>query len=265
METRSVHFSSEYVGSPCIAALDHDHSVVADGTGHLTLINLTSKAIPARLFVGVTGGHASCNLRSLRPGPPGLHTVAVATRSGYAVVVGFESQAVTKIYPEQGGTVNAVSLSPDGQFLAIGTGSYSLTGDPQPAHLELWDVPPGGSPHIGRSRPCRESARMRSPGAPIAVGSPVRPGCGRRRAATSRSSTARNSVRSPSSKSPGPVRDDSPISTTTHLSATWPSTSAAGSASWIPGMARRPGRSIPPRHPTCSRTSNMIRRTGRSY
>ena len=120
--------------------------MVADGTGHLTLINLTSKAIPARLFVGVTGGHASCNLRSLRAGPPGLHTVAVATRSGYAVVVGFESQAVSKIYPEQGGTVNAVSLSPDGQFLAIGTGSYSLTGDPQPAHLELWDLPPGGSP-----------------------------------------------------------------------------------------------------------------------
>ncbi len=146
METSCVNYSRDYVGSPCIIPQDHERCVVADATGHLTVINLTTKGILSRAFVGVEGGHVSCNLRSLRAAPTASRTVAVATRGGYAVIVDFGRQVVEKIYPQQGGSVNAVALSPDGQFLAIGTGHYPLSGDSQPARLELWVLPAWGSP-----------------------------------------------------------------------------------------------------------------------
>jgi hypothetical protein len=146
METRCVNYSREYVGSPCIVPQDREHCVVADGTGHLTVINLTTEHILARIFVGVMGDNACCNLRCLRAGPQGSKTVAVATRGGYAVVADFDRQVVAKVYPEQGGTVNSVALSPDGQFLAIGTGHYPHLGDSQPAHIELWALSENRAP-----------------------------------------------------------------------------------------------------------------------
>ncbi len=146
METSCVNFSRDYVGSPCIVALDHEHCVVADATGHLTVINLITKGILSRTFVGIAGGHTSCHLRSLRAGPRGSRTVAVATRGGYAAVVNFGRQVVEKIYPQQGGSVNAVALSPDGQLLAIGTGHYPPSGDSPPSRLELWVLPAWGEP-----------------------------------------------------------------------------------------------------------------------
>ncbi len=138
METTCVHYSRDYVGNPCIVALDRDRCAVADGTGQVVLVNLPAQDVRARVYVGVTGGGASCNLRSLRrhPARPGI--VAVATRGGYAVVVEVDRQQVAKIHPVQGGTVQAVAFSPDGRYLAIGTGSYSTSGEPQPAHVELW-------------------------------------------------------------------------------------------------------------------------------
>ncbi len=146
METRCVHYSREYVGSPCIIPQDHEHCVVADATGHLTVIHLTTEHVLARIFVGVTGGQLTGNLRSLRAGPRGLN--AVATRGGYAVVVDLDRQVVSKVYPEQGGTVNTVALSPDGRFLAIGTGSYSPSVDAQPARIELWELSDDRSPEF---------------------------------------------------------------------------------------------------------------------
>ena len=137
MEMTCVHYSRDYVGNPCIVALDRDRCVVADGTGQVVLVDLPAQEIRARIYVGVVGGAAACNLRSLRrhPARPGI--VAVATRGGYAVVVEVDRQQVAKIHPVQGGTVQAVAFSPDGRILAIGTGAYSTSGEPQSAHVEL--------------------------------------------------------------------------------------------------------------------------------
>ena len=138
METTCVHYSRDYVGNPCIVALDRDRCAVADGTGHLLLIDLPSQEVRRRVYVGVTGGGAACNLRSLRRHPSRPRVVAVATRGAYAVIGTLEGPGVVKIHPVEGGTVSTVAFSPDGRYFAIGTGAYSLTGDPQPAHLELW-------------------------------------------------------------------------------------------------------------------------------
>jgi hypothetical protein len=146
MDTSCVHYSRDYVGSPCIVAQDPELCVVGDATGHLTVINLTTQAILSRAYVGAEGGHASSNLRSLRAGPRGSKTVAVATRGGYAAIVHFGRQVVEKVYPQQGGSVNAVAISPDGQLVAIGTGHYSLSGDPPPARIEIWNLPLFGAP-----------------------------------------------------------------------------------------------------------------------
>jgi hypothetical protein len=144
METRCVHYSREYVGSPCLVPQDRDHCVIADGTGHFTVVDLGRERILARIFVGVMGSTASYNLRSLRAGPRGLS--AAATRGGYAVVVDLDRQVVARVYPVQGGTVNAVALSPDGRLLAIGTGCYPPAGDAQPARIELWTLSEGEAP-----------------------------------------------------------------------------------------------------------------------
>jgi hypothetical protein len=146
METKSITYSRDYVGHPCIVALDREHCVVADGTGHLTVINLASEQVLARIFVGMQGGQACCNLRSLRVGRLGSRAVAVATRGGYAVLCDFDRQAVEKIHPVEGGSVHAMALAPDGRSLALGTGSYPLAGSPQPAHLEIWTLPADGTP-----------------------------------------------------------------------------------------------------------------------
>ena len=45
------------------------------------------------------------------------------------MIVDLDRQAVAKIHPVQGGTVQAVAFSPDGRYLAIGTGAYSTSGD----------------------------------------------------------------------------------------------------------------------------------------
>jgi hypothetical protein len=137
METKCVHYSRDYVGNPSIVAIDRDRCAVADGTGHLTAVNLRSQEVGPRLFVGIVGGTAS-NLRSLRRYPARPGGVAVATRGGYAALGDLDRQAVAKIHPVQGGTVQAVAVSPDGRWLAIGTGVYTLAGTPQPANMELW-------------------------------------------------------------------------------------------------------------------------------
>jgi hypothetical protein len=116
MDKKCLRYAAGQVEHPCIAPLDRDRCVVADGTGHLTAVNLVTKQSEARLFVGVMEGLACCNLRSfcVRPGEP--MTVAVATRGGYAVVCEVARQVVRRIYPRLGGTANSVAFSSDGQF-----------------------------------------------------------------------------------------------------------------------------------------------------
>ena len=147
METTCVHYSREYVGSPCIVAIDRDRCVVADGTGNLTAVDLKPQVVGPRLFVGVSGGMAT-NLRSLRSTPARPWMVAVATRGAYAAIGDLEQMSVAKIHPVEGGTVQAVAISPDGCTLAIGTGSYTAAGPPPAAGLELWDLSPEGGPRF---------------------------------------------------------------------------------------------------------------------
>ena len=140
MNKTCFRYASGQVGYPWIAPLDREHCVVADGTGHLTSVNLVKRQAEARVFVGAMDGLACCNLRSLcvRPGAP--TTVAVATCGGYAVVCDVARQVVARNYPRLGGTVNCVAFSSDGRFLVIGTGFYSLSADWQEAHVELWTL-----------------------------------------------------------------------------------------------------------------------------
>ena len=148
MDRTCLRYSRQDVGYPCIAALARDLSVVADGTGHIRLIDLARKKTLARQFVGAMGGLACRNLRSLRVGPAPSMRVAVATRGGYGVLMDFARQVVENVYPEQGGSVNAVAFSPDGGILALGTGYYPLGGEPQPAHVEIWSLPEGSAPEF---------------------------------------------------------------------------------------------------------------------
>jgi hypothetical protein len=146
METTCVHYSREYVGHPCIVALDRDRCAVADATGHVTAVNLRTKEVGPRLFVGAEEGRGSCHLRSLRRHPERPGVVAVATRGAHAAIGDLDRLAVDRIVPEQGGTVNAVAFSPDGRGVAIGTGAYALSGEPPPARVELWTLSAEGPP-----------------------------------------------------------------------------------------------------------------------
>lgn len=146
METTCVHYSRDYVGNPCIVAIDRDRCAVADGTGNITAVNVRTQEVGPRLFVGIAGGTAS-NLRSLRRDPSRPGVVAVATRAGYAALGDVDRGLVAKIHPVEGGTVQSVAISPEGRSLAIGTGAYSVSGPAQPAHLELWDLRDDEGPH----------------------------------------------------------------------------------------------------------------------
>lgn len=149
METTCVHYSRDYVGNPCIVAIDRDRCAVADGTGNVTAVNLRTQEVGPRLFVGIAGGTAS-NLRSLRRDPSRPGGVAVASRAAYAAIGDVDRGSVAKIHPVEGGTVQSVAISPDGKWLAIGTGAYSVSGPAQPAHLELWGLSDEEGPyHIG--------------------------------------------------------------------------------------------------------------------
>lgn len=145
METTCVYYSRDYVGNPCIVAIDRDRCAVADGTGNVTAINLRTQEVGPRLFVGIAGGTAS-NLRSLRGNPARPGEVAVATRAAYAAIGDVGRGSVAKIHPVEGGIVQSVAISPDARWLAIGTGAYSVSGPPQAAHVELWDLTNEGGP-----------------------------------------------------------------------------------------------------------------------
>ncbi len=141
METTCVHYSRDYVGNPCIVAIDRDHCAIADGSGQLIAVDVRTRDVGPRLFLGLSGSAGASNLRSARRHPARSSVVAVATRAGYAVVGDLAGPAVAKIHPVQGGTVQSVAFSPDGRRLAIGTGTYTTTGVPQPAHVEVWSQP----------------------------------------------------------------------------------------------------------------------------
>ncbi len=141
METTCVHYSRDYVGSPCIVAIDRDRCAIADGSGHLVAVDVRTRDVGPRLFLGLPGAAGASNLRSARRNPARPSVVAVATRAGYAAIGDLDGGAVAKIHPAQGGTVQSVAFSPDGRRLAIGTGAYTTTGDPPPAHVEMWSLP----------------------------------------------------------------------------------------------------------------------------
>jgi WD40 repeat protein len=149
METTCVHYSRDYVGNPCIVAIDRDRCAVADGTGNVTAVDVRTQEVGPRLFVGIAGGTAS-NLRSLRRDPSRPGVVAVATRAAYAALGDIGRGSVSKIHPVEGGTVQSVAISPDGRSLAIGTGAYSVSGPAQPAHLEIWDLSHEDGPRHAR-------------------------------------------------------------------------------------------------------------------
>jgi len=135
-----VDFPTGFVGFPCIAPLDRDNCIITDWSGHIAVFNLTSRKVLARTYVGVEALSACQNLQSLCVEPSESKTAAVATRGGYAVVYDSERHDFQRIHPEQGGTVNSVAFAPEGKLLAIGTGSYALSGSQQPAMVELWSL-----------------------------------------------------------------------------------------------------------------------------
>ena len=65
MDKTCFRYQKGHVGFPCIAGLNHDECVVADWTGHLTVLDLIAKRELARVFVGAMEGHACCTLCSL--------------------------------------------------------------------------------------------------------------------------------------------------------------------------------------------------------
>lgn len=141
METTCVHYSRDYVGNPCLVAIDRDHCAIADGSGQLIAVDVRTRDVGPRLFLGLAGGAVASNLRSARRHPARPSVVAIATRAGYAAVGDLAVLAVAKIHPVQGGSVQSVAFSPDGRRLAIGTGAYTTTGDPPPAQIEIWSLP----------------------------------------------------------------------------------------------------------------------------
>ena len=263
METTCVHYSQDYVGTPCIVAIDRDHCAVADGTGNLTAINVRSQEVGPRLFVGIVGGTAS-SLRSLRrhPAHPGI--VAVATRAAYAAIADIDRQAVAKIHPVQGGTVQAVAISPDGRSLAIGTGAYSVSGPPQTVHVELWDLSDEDGPrYLGfAAMPgvCADAVAWSPDGGLIACASGLRS----QKIGFVAQLEAADLRRGRSSRRPGPARPGWATLTAIPRPATWPSPQRGGSGCWAPLTARRPGGSIGPCRPTSPWSSTSCRRSGRS-
>lgn len=145
MDKKCIRYQRGHVGYPCIAPLSRDQCVVADGTGHLTIIDVIAKRALARVFVGAMKGHACCNLCSLDVRATTPRMAAVATRGGYAAIYDLDRKRIKKVHSPQGRTVSSVAFSPDGRFLAIGTGLYALSDDRQPARIELWTLK-GSSP-----------------------------------------------------------------------------------------------------------------------
>ena len=147
-EKHCVRFASGYIGNPRIAPIDRDNCIIADGSGHISVFSLSSKQVLARVYIGVKDLDACINLRSLCVEPSESKTAAVATRGGHAVIYDLERQVATRLHPEQGNTVNSVALSPDGQLLAVGTGCYPLSGNQQPALVELWSLETDGPKYL---------------------------------------------------------------------------------------------------------------------
>jgi len=138
MEKKCVRYVEGSVADPWIALVDRYHCVITDGSGHITVFDLMSQQVLSHSFVGAMEGLACCNLRSLCVEPIKNRLIATATRGGYAVLCNMDEQTGQQVYPERGGTVNAVAFSPGGEYLALGTGFYPLSAERQPAHLEIW-------------------------------------------------------------------------------------------------------------------------------
>lgn len=64
--------------------------------------------------------------------------VAVATRASWAGIWTIGDTIARRLTPQHSGPVNAVVLSPDGQFMALGTGYYPLKEEYRKASVELW-------------------------------------------------------------------------------------------------------------------------------
>jgi len=138
MEKKCVRYVEGSVVDPWIALVDRYHCVIADGSGHITVYDLMSQQVLSQSFVGATEGLACCNLRSLCVERIKNRLIATATKGGYAVLCNMDEQTGQQVCTQHGGTVNAVAFSPGGEYLAIGTGFYPLSGMRQPAHLEIW-------------------------------------------------------------------------------------------------------------------------------
>ena len=77
METTCVHYSRDYVGNPCIVALDRDRCAVADGTGHLSL---DRPAVAGGPVAGLRGRHGRRS--GLQPPLVATPSVAAGHRGG---------------------------------------------------------------------------------------------------------------------------------------------------------------------------------------
>ena len=172
---------------------------------------------------------------------------------------------MAKIHPVEGGTVQAVAISPDGRTLAIGTGGYSVSGPPQTAHVELWDLSDDDGPrYVGFAAlpgVCVDAIAWSPDGGLIACASGLRSQkTGFVAQLEADDLRARSFFETPWAGTTrlGYVDGDSPSS---HL--------AVASKGRVPDAGRRttatkPGSSIGPSRPTSPWSSTSCRRSGRS-
>jgi hypothetical protein len=138
-----LEYSNDYVGYPCIVARGPDQAIVCDGSGTISLLDLSRKSIVKSENVSwvYRGQRLACmTLSSLQVEPEAGRSCVVATRGSYAALWDLESSEVCKI-DSDAGPVNAMAFSPDGTRLAIGTGYYNLSSvrGPRPT-IQVWTL-----------------------------------------------------------------------------------------------------------------------------
>jgi len=126
-----------WLGFPDILMLDNRRALVSTWAGCCLIIDIETGEVEPQPVVSTT--FAGFTVQRPSVGGEQRSICAVATRAAWAGVWRLGDTHARRI-PTQGSAANAVALSADGCFLAIGTGMYAL-GDRQPkCTVEIWSL-----------------------------------------------------------------------------------------------------------------------------
>lgn len=127
--------SAVWLGYPDVLVLPNRRALITTWVGRCLLIDLETGEVEAQPLVGAK--YVGSTLQRLSVAGDKHSICAVATRSTWAGVWRLGDSVARRI-PTEVSAANAVALSADGAFLAIGTGMYALGSHQPKCAVEIW-------------------------------------------------------------------------------------------------------------------------------